>query len=65
MDDLLYDITGLVGICLLPEPDDSICNVYNEPCGDKESDKIISILCHIDTLFFSNFIHADTFFFPY
>ena len=22
MDDLLDDITGLVGICLLPEPDD-------------------------------------------
>ena len=30
VDYLLYDITGLVGICLLPESDDSSDDVSNE-----------------------------------
>ena len=36
MDDLLDDITGLVGICLLPEPDDSSDNVSNDSSEDKD-----------------------------
>ena len=43
MDDLLDDITDLVVICLLPEPDDSTEDVSNESYGDKDSDKIIIV----------------------
>ena len=35
MDGLLYDITALVGICLIPEPDDSTDNVSNKSSDDK------------------------------
>ena len=41
MHDLLDDITSLVGICLLPEPDDSTDNVSNESFEEKDSEKYI------------------------
>ena len=43
MDDLLDDVTGLVGFCLVPESDDSSDNVSNESSKEdeeEESDKI-------------------------
>ena len=49
MDDLLDDITGLVGICLLPEPDDSTDNVSNKSSEDKDSDEIMIVFCAIWT----------------
>ena len=49
MDDLLDYINGLVGICLLPEPDDSTEDVSNESSEDEDSDKIIIVLCAIRT----------------
>ena len=49
MDDLLDEITGLVGIFLLPEPDDSIDDVSNKSSEDEDSDKIIIVLCAIRT----------------
>ena len=49
MDDLLDEITGLVGICLLPEPDYSTDNVSNESSEDDDSDEIIIVLCAIRT----------------
>ena len=51
MDDLLYDITGLVGICLLLEPYDSTDYVSNESSEDKDSIFLNSIMCHRETLF--------------
>ena len=38
MDDLLDEITGLVGIYLIPEPDDSKEDVSNESSEDEDSD---------------------------
>ena len=49
VDDLLDDITSLVGICLIPEPDDSTDDASNESCEDKDSDEIIIVLCAIRT----------------
>ena len=66
MNDLLDDITGLVGIFLLPEPDDSTEGVSNKSFEDEDSEENVnSILCHTDTFFFHHCIHMDTFFFPY
>ena len=39
VNDLLVEIIGLVGICLLPEPDDSTDDVSNESSEDKDSEK--------------------------
>ena len=47
MDDLLDEITGLVGICLLPEPADLTDDVSNESSEDNDSDKIIIVFCAI------------------
>ena len=49
MDDLLDGVTGLVGICLLPEPDDSTDDVSNESSEDKDSDENIIVSCAIRT----------------
>ena len=49
MDDLLDEITGLVGICLLPEPDYSTDDVSNKSSEDEDSDKIIIVFCAIWT----------------
>ena len=49
VDDLLDDITGLVVICLLPEPDDSTDNVSNESYEKDDSDEIIILFCTIKT----------------
>ena len=49
MDDLLDDITGLVGICLLPEPDDSTDDIPNNSSEDEDSDEIIIVFCAIRT----------------
>ena len=49
LDDLLYDITGLVVICLLPEPYDSTDDDYNESSEDEDSDEIIIVFCDIRT----------------
>ena len=43
MDDLLYDVTGLVGFCLVPESDESsedVSNKSTEDNEDEESDEI-------------------------
>ena len=53
VDDLLYDITGLFVILLLPEPDDSTDNVSNESSENEDSDKIIIVFCAIRTRSFS------------
>ena len=53
MDDLLDDITGLVGICLLLEPDYSTYNVSNDSSEDKDSDEIIIVVCAIRTRSYS------------
>ena len=52
MDDLLDDVTGLVGICLVPESDESPDDVSNESSEDdedEESDEISIYLCVIRT----------------
>ena len=49
MYDLLDDITSLVGIYLLPEPDYSTDDVSNETSEEEDSDKIIIVLCVIRT----------------
>ena len=49
MDDLLDDITGLVGICLISEPDDSTENFSNESSEDEDSYEIMIIFCAIQT----------------
>ena len=41
MDDLLDEITGMIGICLVPETDYSTDDVSNESSEDKDSDEII------------------------
>ena len=38
MDDLLGGITGLVGICLLPEPYDPADDVSNESSEEEDLD---------------------------
>ena len=48
-DYLLNDITGLVGILLLPETDDSTDNGFNESYEDEDSDKIKIVFCAIQT----------------
>ena len=60
MDDLLYDITGLVGICLLPEPYDSTDYVSNESSEDEDSEIVLIVLCAIGKHY-----SYLTFFFPY
>ena len=49
MDDLLDEITDLVGICLLPKPDYSTEDVSNESSEDEDSDEIIIVFCVIQT----------------
>ena len=49
VDDLLDEITDLVCICFLPEPDDSTYDVSNESYEDEDSDEIIIVLCAIRT----------------
>ena len=52
MDNLLDDLTGLVGVCLVPESDDSLYNVSNESSEDdedKESEKISIYFCAVWT----------------
>ena len=49
LDDLLDYITGLVGICLLPETDDSTYDASNELSEDEDSDEIIIVFCDIRT----------------
>ena len=52
MDDLLDDVTGLVGFCLVPESDESSDNDYNESSKDdedEESDEISIVFCAIRT----------------
>ena len=49
MDALLYEVTGLAGIFLLPESDESSDNVSNESSEDKKSDEIIIVFCAIRT----------------
>ena len=52
MDDLLDDITGLVGFCLVPESDESseyVSNESSEEDEDKESDKMPIIFSAIWT----------------
>ena len=53
MDCLLYDITGLVGICLLTEQYDSIDDLSNDSSEDEDSDKIIILFCAIRTRSYS------------
>ena len=52
-DDLLNEITGLVGICPLPEPNDLSEYVSNELSEDEDSDEIIIVFCAIWTDFSS------------
>ena len=52
MDDLLYDITGLVKFCLVLESDKSSDDVFissSEDDEDKESDEISIYLCAVWT----------------
>ena len=49
VDYLLDDITDLVGICLLPESDESSYDVSNESSEAKNSDEIIILFCAIWT----------------
>ena len=53
MDDLLDDITGFVGICLIPEPDDSTDDASNDLSDNKDSDEIKIVLCYIRILYSS------------
>ena len=49
VDNLLYDITGLVCIFLVPESDESSDHVYNNSYEDEDSDEIIIVICAIQT----------------
>ena len=52
MDDLFDDVTGLVGVFLVFESDESSDDVYNESseeCEDEESDEISIVICAIQT----------------
>ena len=56
MDDLLDDVTGLVGVCLVPESDkssDDVSNKSSEDYEDEESDKISIEFCAIRTRYCS------------
>ena len=53
MDDLLNEITGLVGIYLLTQPDNSTDNVSNKSYEDEDSGEIIIVLCDIQTRSYS------------
>ena len=56
MDDLLYDVTGLVSFCLDTESDESsddISNELSEDNEDGESDEISIVLCAIRTRLYS------------
>ena len=53
MDDLLDEITGLVGIYLLSEPDDLIDYVSNKSYEDEDSGEITIVLCAIRTRSYS------------
>ena len=53
MDDLLDDVTGLVGIYLLPELDDSTDDVSNESSKYEGSDETIIVFCAIRTRYCS------------
>ena len=61
MDDLLDDITGLVGICLLPELDDSTDNVSKESSKDEDSDKTIIVFWSLSFLSHQKPVNADFF----
>ena len=39
VDDLLYDVTGLIGFCLVPESDESSDDVFNESYEDDEDEE--------------------------
>ena len=56
MNDLLDDITGLVGIFLLPKPYDLIDVVSNDSSENKASDEIILVCAIRHILFFPYFI---------
>ena len=43
VDDLLDDVTGLVGSCLLPEPDDSSWDVSNQSSEDDKDEELEEI----------------------
>ena len=60
MDNLLYDITGLVGICLFPEPDNSTDDVSNELSEDEDSDKVIIVFSAIQTRSYSLIVSIQT-----
>ena len=62
MDNLLNNITGLVGICLLSEPDDSTDDVSNESYEDKDSEEIIIVFGVIRTRSFSLIAYIRTVF---
>ena len=64
LDVLLDDITGLVGIFLLPELDESQC-FQRVIWGQGFRQNYDSILFHMDTFFFPHCIHMDTLFFPH
>ena len=49
VDDLLDEVTGLVGLSLLPESDESSNDVSKESSEDEDSYEIIIILCAIQT----------------
>ena len=52
LDDLLDDVTGLVGFCLIPESYESSRDVYNESSKDdedEESEEISIFLCVVWT----------------
>ena len=53
VDDLLDDVTGLFGICLLSESDESSDDISNKSSEDEESGEIIILLCIIRTRSYS------------
>ena len=64
MDDLLDDITGLVVICLLPEPDDSTEDVSIKSSEYKDLDEILIVFCAIRTCSSSLIASIQTRYFP-
>ena len=62
-DYLLNDVTGLVGIWLIPESDESSYDVSNDSSEyyeDEESDKFSIVLCAIRTRSCSLIVSYDT-----
>ena len=56
MDDLLDDVSGLVGFCLVPESDESFDDVSDESSEDnedEESDEIPIYFCAVWTRYCS------------